>query len=54
MLAINSRQQKKEQAVEKAPFFEMFDAMLDINHTHVQQPAAQALFNVLQARNYQA
>ena len=39
---------------ERAPFFEMFDAMPGVNCTHVEQPAAQALFNQKQARRYDA
>ena len=39
---------------EPAPFFAMFDAMPGVNVTHVEQPAAQALFNVRQACNYDA
>lgn len=39
---------------ERAPFFAMFDAMPGVNATHVEQPAAQALFNVKQAHRYDA
>ena len=39
---------------ERAPFFEIFDAMPDVDWTHVEQPAAQALFNLRQARGYDA
>lgn len=39
---------------ERVPFFEMFDAMPGVNCTHVEQPAAQALFNLRQARRYDA
>ena len=39
---------------ERAPFFEIFDAMPGVDWTHVEQPAAQALFNLRQARGYDA
>ena len=39
---------------EREPFFALFDAMEGVNWTHVEQPAAQALFNVKQARRYDA
>jgi type 1 glutamine amidotransferase len=39
---------------EREPFFSMFDEMPDVNWTHVEQPAAQALFNVKQAAGYDA
>jgi type 1 glutamine amidotransferase len=39
---------------EREPFFAMFDALPNVNWTHVEQPAAQALFNVKQATNYDA
>ncbi len=38
----------------REPFFEIFDAMPGVNWTHVEQPAAQALFNLRQARHYDA
>ena len=34
---------------EREPFFALFDGMEGVNWTHVEQPAAQALFNVEQA-----
>ena len=39
---------------EREPFFTMFDALPGVNWTHVEQPAAQALFNVTQATRYDA
>lgn len=39
---------------EREPFFEIFDAMEGVDWTHVEQPAAQALFNVREARPYDA
>lgn len=39
---------------EREPFFQMFDQMEGVNWTHVEQPAAQALFNVREAANYDA
>ena len=39
---------------EREPFFALFDGMEGVNWTHVEQPAAQALFNVKQARRYDA
>ncbi len=39
---------------EREPFFTLFDGMEGVNWTHVEQPAAQALFNVKQARRYDA
>ena len=39
---------------EREPFFAIFDAMPGVNWTHVEQPAAQALFNLRQARRYDA
>jgi type 1 glutamine amidotransferase len=39
---------------EWTPFFGMFDAMDRVAWTHVEQPAAQALFNVEQAARYDA
>ncbi len=39
---------------EREPFYAMFDAMPDVNWTLVEQPAAQALFSVEQARRYDA
>ncbi len=39
---------------EREPFFEVFDSMPAVNWTHVEQPAAQALFNVKQAAAYDA
>jgi len=35
---------------EREPFFALFDGLEGVNWTHVEQPAAQALFNVMQAR----
>ena len=39
---------------ERAPFFDIFDAMPGVDWTHVEQPAAQVLFNLGQARRYDA
>lgn len=39
---------------EREPFFDVFEHMHDVNWTHVEQPAAQALFNVKQAARYDA
>ena len=39
---------------EREPFFEVFDQMPGVNWTHVEQPAAQALFNIKQAARYDA
>lgn len=38
---------------EKGPFFDMFDA-LDVNYTHVEQPAARVFFNPDMAKDYDA
>jgi type 1 glutamine amidotransferase len=39
---------------EREPFFQTFDTMEGVDWTHVEQPAAQALFNVKQASRYDA
>ena len=39
---------------EREPFFEMFDAMEGVEYTHVEQPAAQALFCRRYAPDYSA
>lgn len=39
---------------EREPFYAMFDAMEQVNWTLVEQPAAQALFSVEEARPYDA
>lgn len=39
---------------EREPFYAMFDEMQDVNWTLVEQPAAQALFNVEEAEQYDA
>lgn len=39
---------------EREPFFEVFDTMEGVDWTHVEQPAAQALFTVKQAAAYDA
>ena len=39
---------------EREPFYAMFDGMDDVNWTLVEQPAAQALFNVEEAQPYDA
>jgi len=39
---------------EREPFYAMFDQMADVNWTLVEQPAAQALFNIEQAQPYDA
>lgn len=39
---------------EREPFFTVFDAMPGIDWTHVEQPAAQAMFSAGQAGNYDA
>lgn len=39
---------------EREPFYAMFDQMSEVNWTLVEQPAAQALFNVEQAQPYDA
>ena len=39
---------------EREPFFETFDALEGVEWTHVEQPAAQALFDVRYARDYDA
>ncbi len=39
---------------EHEPFFSLFDALPDINWTHVEQPAAQVFFNAGRARRYDA
>ena len=39
---------------EREPFFQTFDTMDGVDWTHVEQPAAQALFNVAQASRYDA
>ena len=39
---------------ERAPFYAMFDAMEDVEYTLVEQPAAQALFDVERAARYDA
>lgn len=39
---------------EREPFFALFDALPDVDWTHVEQPAAQALFDVEHARAYDA
>ena len=39
---------------EREPFYAVFDDMAEVNWTLVEQPAAQALFNVSQAKAYDA
>ena len=39
---------------EREPFYKVFDDMAEVNWTLVEQPAAQALFTVEQAANYDA
>jgi type 1 glutamine amidotransferase len=39
---------------EREPFYAVFDQMQDVNWTLVEQPAAQALFNVTEAQDYDA
>ena len=39
---------------EREPFYAVFDDMANLNWTLVEQPAAQAMFNVEQAQNYDA
>ncbi len=39
---------------EREPFYAVFDDMADVNWTLVEQPAAQALFNVTEAAGYDA
>ena len=39
---------------EREPFYKVFDDMPKVNWTLVEQPAAQALFTVEQAANYDA
>ena len=39
---------------EREPFFALFDAMPDVEWTHVEQPAAQALFDFEHARKFDA
>jgi type 1 glutamine amidotransferase len=39
---------------EREPFFALFEALPGVGFTHVEQPAAQALFNVRHARRYDA
>ena len=39
---------------EREPFFALFDSMEGVNWTHVEQPAAQALFDAGQVGNYDA
>ena len=39
---------------EREPFYAVFDELADVNWTLVEQPAAQALFNVRQAAKYDA
>lgn len=39
---------------EREPFFALFDALPDVDWTHVEQPAAQALFDAEHAANYDA
>ncbi|MEZ5559007.1 MAG: ThuA domain-containing protein [Pseudomonadales bacterium] len=39
---------------EREPFFRLFDELPGVGWTHVEQPAAQALFNVDEARRFDA
>ncbi|MCR9279817.1 MAG: ThuA domain-containing protein [Pseudomonadaceae bacterium] len=39
---------------EKQPFFDVFDEMQGVGYTHVEQPAAQALFSVEEAARFDA
>lgn len=39
---------------ERDPFFSIFDEMEDVDYTHVEQPAAQALFDWEHAQDYAA
>ncbi len=39
---------------EREPFYSVFDGLPDVNWTLVEQPAAQALFNVTEAQAYDA
>ncbi len=39
---------------EKGPFFDLFDSLDGIEHTHVEQPAAQVFFDPELARDYDA
>jgi type 1 glutamine amidotransferase len=39
---------------EREPFFQLFDDMPAVNWTHVEQPAARALYTVEQGRSYDA
>jgi type 1 glutamine amidotransferase len=39
---------------EREPFFDVFDAMAGVDWTHVEQPAAEALFTVEQGRRFDA
>lgn len=39
---------------EKQPFFDVFDGMQGVGYTHVEQPAAQALFSVEEAARFDA
>lgn len=39
---------------ERDPFFSVFDQMDEVNYTHVEQPAAQALFDWEHAQDYSA
>ena len=39
---------------EREPFFNVFDQLPGVNWTHVEQPAAQALFNAKQAARFDA
>jgi uncharacterized protein len=39
---------------DRQAFFDIFDEMPDVNWTHVEQPAAQALFEVEHARDFDA
>ncbi|MDA1074469.1 MAG: ThuA domain-containing protein, partial [Proteobacteria bacterium] len=39
---------------EEAPFFQIFDQMEEVAWTHVEQPAAQALFITAEAQKYDA
>ena len=39
---------------EREPFYAVFDGLPDVNWTLVEQPAAQALFNVTEAQAYDA
>ncbi len=39
---------------EREPFFQIFDEMAGVDWTHVEQPAAQALFNCEEASRFDA